>query len=137
MYLNKVMIVGNLTRDPELKALPTGKSVVSFSVAVNRTWKDKDGQKQEDAEFFNVVGFEKKADAVYMYVKKGDQIYVEGRMKTRKWDKDGVTQYRTELIMESFEFGSKKEAAERTAPSKTAAPVDFPEDDINPEDVPF
>lgn len=139
MNLNKAQVIGRVTRDPELKALPSGGSVVSFSLASNRTWKDKDGQKQEEVDFHNIVAFGKIADTIAQYVVKGQLLYVEGRMKTRDWeDKEtGKKMYRTEIIVEQFQFGPK--AGEGQARSK--ADEDFDEigseDTINPEDIPF
>ena len=106
MYLNKTQIIGNLTRDPEVKALPSGDSVISFGVATNRSYKV-EGVKKEEVEFHNVVAFGKVADVIKQYCHKGDQIYVEGRLKTSNWDKDGVKHYKTEIIMENFQFGNK------------------------------
>lgn len=102
------MIYGNLTRDPELRSLPSGVKTVSFSVATNRVWTDKDGSKQEETEFHNVVGFGKQAEIIAQYMKKGSAIYVEGRMQTRSWEKDGEKKYRTEIVVESMQFGAKK-----------------------------
>jgi single-strand DNA-binding protein len=85
MYINKAIVVGNLTRDPELKSLPTGQKVCSFSVATNRTWKNAQGERQEAADYHNVVCFGKQAEVVAQWMKKGSQIYVEGRMTTRSW----------------------------------------------------
>jgi len=116
MYLNKATIIGNLTRDPELKNLPSGSAVANFSVATNRTWKDKEsGQKKEDVEFHNVVAFGKTAELIAQYVHKGDQIYIEGRIQTRSWEKDGQKHYRTEIVCETMQFGSKKQG---TTPRK-------------------
>jgi single-strand DNA-binding protein len=107
IYINQATIIGNLVRDPELKALPSGNHVTNFSVATNRTWKDKDGKKQEDVEFHNVVAFGKQAETIAQYMKKGSQILVEGRIQTRKWEKDGIDRYTTEIIVEKFQFGQK------------------------------
>jgi len=107
MYLNKVTLIGNLTRDVELKALPSGQSVISFSVATNRSWKDKDGNKQEAVEYHNIVCFGKQAEVIKQYCGKGDQILIEGRLQTRKWEKDGQTHYSTEIVLENFQFGNK------------------------------
>ena len=112
MYLNKATIIGNITRDPELKALPSGSNVVNFSVATNRSWKDKEGQKQEDVEYHNVVAFGKQAEVIAQYMKKGSQILVEGRLQTRSWETDGVKKYSTEIIVENFQFGRKPEKKE-------------------------
>lgn len=149
MYLNKAMIFGNLTRDPEMKALPSGMQVCSFSIATNRTFNDRDGKRQESTDYHNVVAFGKQAEIVAKYFTKGSSAYVEGRMQTRSWDKDGVKQYRTEIIMDRFEFGPRTGtgAASTGAPAgnnasasaQGSAPVlpEYPTEDINPEDIPF
>ena len=89
MYLNKAFIFGNLTRDPELRALPSGMNVCNFGVATNRVFKDRDGKKQEQTDFHNIVVFGRQADTVAQYLKKGSSVFVEGRMQTRSWEKDG------------------------------------------------
>lgn len=109
MNLNKVLIIGNITKDLELKATTGGTQVLNFSVATNRTWKDKEGNKQEDSEFHNVVAFGKQAETINQYMHKGDSIYVEGRLQTRSWEADGVKKYKTEIVLESFQFGPKKQ----------------------------
>ena len=107
MYINKAFLFGNLTRDPELKSLPSGIKVVSFSLATNRTWKDKNGVKQESVNFHNIVAYVKPAEIIAQYVKKGSSLFVEGRIDTRSWDDktDGTKKYRTEVIVENFQFG--------------------------------
>ena len=148
MYINKVQILGNITRDPELKALPSGVSVTSFSVATNRVWKDKDGQKKEEAEFHNITLFGNTAENVSRYMKKGSQIYIEGRLQTRSWeDKEtGKKIYRTEIIGENVQFGNNKDtdsrstgSARKESPRKIEAEQQWEEvsDDINPDDIPF
>ena len=109
MYLNKAMVFGNLTRDPEVRALPNGGNVCSFGVATNRVYKKADGSKQEEVEFHNVVTFGKLADLCGQYLKKGSSAYIEGRLKTRNWDdKDsGKKQYKTEIIAETVQFGPR------------------------------
>lgn len=103
MNLNKVMIIGNLTRDPEVRNTPNGTNVASFSVATNFVWKDQNGQKQERAEFHNVVAWRKLADVCSQYLRKGSKVYLEGRLQTRDWDgQDGVKRYRTEIIAENM-----------------------------------
>ncbi len=141
LSLNKATIIGNLTRDPELKVLPSGQNVVNFSVATNRVWKDKEGAKQEQAEFHNVVAFGKKAETIAQYMKKGSQILVEGRLQTRSWEADGVKKYTTEIILEQFQFGAKGEKKEETNnatanPEDTASPTAF-DDDVDPSSIPF
>src|SRR5882724_756615 len=105
MYLNKAMIYGNLTRDPEMRALPSGGQVCSFSVATNRVFKKADGSKQEQVEYHNVVVFGRQAETCGQYLKKGSPAYVEGRIQTRSWDKDGQKHYRTEIVAERVQFG--------------------------------
>lgn len=152
MYLNKVLLYGNLTRDPEVKALPSGIKVASLSLATNRTWKDKDGRKQEAVEYHNVVVFGRQAELVEQYMKKGNPLYIEGRLQTRSWDaQDGQKKYRTEIIVENFQFGPKGiVGGAYQAPSKQGetqastsnkmeddAPIEYPEEEINVEDIPF
>jgi len=102
MNLNKAMIIGNLTRDPEIKNTPTGQSVASFSVATNFVWNDASGQKQERVEFHNIVAWRRLAEICGQYLKKGSKIYAEGRLQTRDWTQDGVKKYRTEIILENM-----------------------------------
>jgi len=149
MYINKAIIFGNLTRDPESKALPSGIAVTSFSVATNRVWKDKNGVKQESADYHNVVVFGRQAETVSQYLRKGSSVYVEGRMQTRSWDaQDGTKKYRTELVAERVQFGPRREgeapSQKSPATSKTSAPekdaldtIEYPEEEINPDDIPF
>jgi len=155
MYLNKVFIIGNLTRDPELKAIPSGIKVCSFSVATNRVWKDKNGQRQEAADYHNIVVFGRQAETVAQYMKKGSQVMVEGRMQTRSWD-DAATnskKYRTEVIADRVQFGSSSNGAksggnfEQSSSSKNSPSqdtdeggldtIEYPEEQINAEDIPF
>jgi single-strand DNA-binding protein len=152
MYLNKATIIGNLTRDPELRAIPSGTQVATFSVATNRVWKDKDGSKKEDVQFHNVVVFGRAAETAAQYLKKGSQVLVEGRMQTRSWDdkNSGEKKYRTEIIADTVQFGNKPSGqssspvadapkAKSTAKSteKPMDTIDYPEESINPEDIPF
>lgn len=149
MYINKAIIYGNVTRDPEQKALPSGNKVCNFSVATNRTWKDQNGAKQEAVDYHNVVFYGKPAEVIAQYVRKGSGIMVEGRISTRSWDgPDGKKNYRTEIVGENFQFGPKgsgQSAAPMSASSSSAASsaipevdtIEYPSDDINPEDIPF
>lgn len=151
MYLNKALLIGNLTRDPEMKALPSGIQVASFSLATNRVWKDKNGAKQESVDYHNVVVFGRQAEIVNQYIKKGSSIYVEGRMQTRSWDAaDGTKKYRTEVIADRIQFGPRREGgAPGSTPASSgaanAAPqdkapmdtIEYPEEEINPDDIPF
>lgn len=103
MNLNKAMIIGNLTRDPEIRNTPAGVPVASFSIATNYIWKDQNGQKQEKAEFHNIVAWRKLAEICGQYLRKGSKIYIEGRLQTRDWTgQDGVKRYRTEIIAENM-----------------------------------
>lgn len=147
MYLNKAMVIGNLTRDPEIKSLPSGIRVASFSVATNRVWKDKNGAKQENVDYHNIVVFGRQAEIVGQYMKKGSSILVEGRMQTRSWDDaSGVKKYRTEIIADRIQFGprtggSTPNTSASIAPQeddkKALDTIEYPEEDINPEDIPF
>ncbi len=151
MYLNKVFLYGNLTRDPELKALPSGGQVANFGLATNRTYKDKNGQKQESTEFHNVVAFGRTAEVIAQYVKKGRPIFVEGRITTRSWEgkEDGKKQYRTEIIVENFQFGADGTRAggapsdsrgaddPSTSSGQGGEAIKYPDEEINPEDIPF
>lgn len=148
MYLNKAMVFGNLTRDPELRALPSGVNVCNFSVATNRVYKDRDGKKQEQADFHNVVVFGRQADIVAQYLKKGRSVFIEGRMQTRSWEKDGQKQYRTEIIADRVQFGPSGSGAPAGGGAKRApaadeqmpeggSGIDYPKDEINPDDIPF
>jgi len=150
MYLNKVTLYGNLTRDPELRALPSGGQVATFGVATNRSFKDKNGEKQEQTEFHNVVAFGRTAEVIGQYFSKGRPIYVEGRIQTRSWDDKatGEKKYRTEIVLENFQFGAdggkggagasagNSTSHEQPAP-KDADEIKYPDEDINPEDIPF
>ncbi len=107
MYLNKAIIFGNLTRDPERKSLPSGMAVVSLGVATNRVYVV-NGQKQEEVEFHTVVAFGKQAEVIAQYLKKGSSLLVEGRIKTRNWqDPQGQKHYKTEIIADRVQFGPK------------------------------
>ncbi|MCD4762184.1 single-stranded DNA-binding protein, partial [bacterium] len=103
MNLNKAMIIGNLTRDPEVKTTPAGTQVSSFSVATNFIWNDQSGQKQERVEFHNVVAWRRLAEICGQYLRKGSKVYIEGRLQTRDWvGQDGVKRYRTEIVAENM-----------------------------------
>ena len=146
MYLNKAMIFGNLTRDPEMKALPSGMQVCNFSLATNRRYKDRDDNWQEAVDYHNIVVFGRQAETTNQYLKKGSSAFVEGRLQTRSWEADGGKQYRTEIIADRVQFGPRSGGAEG-APAAASAPAadkeaapkapDYPEEEINPEDIPF
>ena len=145
MYINKVILFGNLTRDPELRALPSGMNVCSFSIATNRIYRDREGKKQEQADFHNIVVFGRQADTVAQYLKKGSSAYVEGRLQTRSWDDktSGEKKYRTEVVAERVQFGPRPSGGgKRAEPDEEVAGnggsgIEYPKDDINPDDIPF
>lgn len=160
MNINICIIGGNLTRDPELKALPSGIKVASFSIAVNKVFKDKSGAKQQSTEYINIVVFGNQAEASAQYLKKGQTCFVTGRLQTRKWDKpDGSKGYKTDVIADRVQFGprgSPKDAPPgdnidsgdidiktgaktptKAKPSYTEPAVEYPTEDINPDDIPF
>jgi single-strand DNA-binding protein len=152
MYLNKAIVIGNLTRDPELRSLPSGAAVTTMAVATNRVWKDKEGRKQEDTQYHNIVVFGKQAETSAQYLKKGQSVLVEGRMQTRSWDDkaSGEKKYRTEIVADRVQFGPKAgtgtgaggEGGAKFSPkaqesAADSGPIDYPEENINPEDIPF
>ena len=156
MYLNKAIVYGNLTRDPELKSLPSGIQVCSFSIATNRTWKDKNGARQEASDFHNIVVFGRQGETSAQYLRKGSSAMIEGRMQTRSWDTpNGEKKYRTEIIADNVQFGpraggpvgpsSAPTSSAPSAPSKAAEvndvppidTIDYPEENVNLEDIPF
>lgn len=151
MYsLNRATILGNLTRDPEVRQTPSGQSVCTFAVATNRTWNDASGTKQEATEFHNVVAWGKLAEICGQYLAKGRKVYVEGRLQTRDWDgQDGIKRYRTEIISENLiildRAGSAVPGTSATSSSGFVPPKPTPSDDrplnlddeINVEDIPF
>lgn len=154
MYLNKAMVYGNLTRDPEMRSLPSGMSVTTFALATNRVWKDRDGAKQESTDYHNIVVFGRQAETVAQYLRRGSAAFVEGRMQTRSWDADGVKKYRMEIVADRVQFGPKGSGAGGTsaapgsaspvsraehpvAAGNTEPSIEYPEEEINPEDIPF
>lgn len=151
MNLNKVFIIGNLTRDPELKTLPSGTAVASFGVATNRVWKDQSGQKKEEVQFHNIVVFGRQAETVSQYLTKGSSVLVEGRIQTRNWEaQDGSKRSKTEIVAERIQFGPRRGAganaggaAGKGAPlsagakEEELATIEYPEEEINPEEIPF
>ncbi len=144
MNLNKVLIFGNLTRDPELRALPSGISVVSFGVATNRAWKDKSGQKKEDVQFHNIVAFGKQAEIAKQYLTKGSSVFIEGRIQTRNWEaQDGQKRSKTEIVSERLQLGPRRgEPQQKPSPKENVKPepletIQYPEEEVNPDEIPF
>lgn len=151
MYLNKAMIYGNLTRDPELRSLPSGVTVCSFSLATNRVYNDRDGNRQEATDYHNIAVFGRQAETSAQYLKKGSGALVEGRIQTRSWEQDGQKHYRTEIVADRVQFGPRAgggggqgdtsqapAASSASSSSRTEEKLpEYPEEQINPEDIPF
>lgn len=153
--LNKVQLIGNLTKDPEVKTITSGQVVASFSVATNSSWVDKTGQKQEKSEFHNIVAWGKLAEICGSYMKKGKKVYVEGRLQTRDWEgEDGVKKYRTEIVAENVilldRAGSPTGSGDDEASMPAAAPMQraqrpvkaqveqsAPQEEVSIDDLPF
>ena len=133
MSVNKVILIGRLGKDPEVKLLPTGSKVANFSVATSKTWKDKSGEKQERTEWHKVVVWNKTAELVEKYLSKGREVYIEGELQTRDWeDKDGNKRYTTEVVANQINFLGSKPAGQGQAESSGQQPSQpsFSEDDI-------
>ena len=151
MNLNKAMIIGNITRDPEVRTTTNGISVTSFGVATNFSWTDSSGQRQEKAEFHNVVAWRKLAEICGQYLRKGSKVYIEGRLQTRSWDdQSGNKRYITEIVTDNMIMLDSKGSSSSSAPAEsTSAPseenpptieVDEPTNNSNEvkiEEVPF
>jgi len=149
MNLNKVFILGRLTADPQLRTTPSGQQVTSFGVATNRVWTDKDGNRQEEAEFHNVVVWGRQAEIAAQFLAKGSLVLIEGHLRTRNWQNNqGQNVKTTEIICErmqlgprSFATGLKKPAASQEitdTPLKEELPeIEIDEEDIKAEDLPF
>lgn len=162
MNLNKVFLIGRLTADPQLRTTPGGQSVASFGVATNRVWTDKQGQKQEEVQFHNVVVWGRQAEVASQFLKKGSMAMIEGRLQNRSWqDKQGQNRTTTEVVCERMQFGpraaggpspARADGAQAggvpmgpaAAPKGTDEPVreelpeiNLDEGDIKPENIPF
>jgi single-strand DNA-binding protein len=133
MNLNKAFVMGNLTRDPELRQTPSGQAVCSFGVATNRFYTDGSGQKQKQAEFHNIVAWGKQAEIVNQYLKKGSLIFVEGRLQTRNWqDPQGGKHYRTEIIAERVQLGPRLQGGAMGSEIPSQKMDHSPKDDLTP-----
>lgn len=157
MNLNKVFLIGRLTRDPESRTLPSGQTVSNLGLATNRVWTNQETkEKQEQTEFHNIVAFGKLADICNQYLKKGSLVMIEGRLQTRSWqDQNGGTKYKTEVVTERLQLGPRPRQAEEKAeePAETPAKQEMPEiqveeestenkedkteDEVKSEDIPF
>jgi single-strand DNA-binding protein len=158
MNFNKAIVLGNLTRDPESRTLPSGQPVVSFSIATNRVYNDQSGNKKQVVEFHNIVAFGKLADICSRYLTKGKMVLIEGRIQTRSWQgQDGVKRYRTEIVAENMQMGPRgagggagdSGASQSQAPSQAQDEIpiieteELPsvaeesEEGVNVKDIPF
>jgi single-strand DNA-binding protein len=161
MYFNRAIVFGNLTRDPELKALPSGSHVATFSIATNRVFKDRTGQNQTEVQYHNIVVFGRQAETTFQYLKKGATALIEGRIQNRSWDApDGQKRYRSEIVAERVQFGPRlggggagASAPHPSSSAQTGAKegeavrggakpaeietIDYPDEEINPDDIPF
>lgn len=137
--VNKVILVGNLGQDPDIRYAPSGAAIANVTIATSESWKDKQsGEKQEKTEWHRVVFFNKLAEIVGEYLKKGSQIYVEGRLQTRKWEKEGVDHYTTEVVASDMQMlGSAGGGqAQGSRPPQQKPPAQQKKDDFD-DDVPF
>ncbi len=134
MSLNRVQLIGNVTRDPEMKQIPGGQVVTSFGVATNFTWNDQSGQKQSKTEFHNIVAWRKLAEICGQYLKKGTKVFVEGKLQTREWEgEDGVKRYRTEVIADNMIMLDRKDGASEYGMDRQAAGINNSQaDDFEP-----
>ncbi len=146
MNLNKAFLIGNLTRDPEMRTLPSGQPVASFGLATNRVW-SKNGKRESQAEFHNIVAFGRLAEIASQYLSRGKMVLVEGRIQTRTWQaKDGAKKNRTEIIAERLQLGPRgasaanppaQAAREEAAEPEALETIEYPQEDINPDEIPF
>jgi len=139
MNVNKAIIIGRLTRNPESRTTPSGQMVCSFSMATSRTWKNSSGEKQEKTDFHNIVAWGKLAELCQTYLIKGQMVYVEGRIENRSWEgPDGAKRSRTEIVTETLRFGPKPRGAVGEVQTPEEPHVEaVPEEEINVEEVPF
>lgn len=158
MDLNKVMVIGRLTRDPEARTIPSGQAVTNFSVATSRVWKDQQGNQQESTEYHNVVAWRRLAEICAQYLAKGRQVYIEGHLQTRSWDgQDGKKNYRTEIVADNMimlgsqggggekpQFGQQSQqepTQQQSAPQQQQEPAmatqPVSDEEIRIEDIPF
>lgn len=132
--LNKVMVIGNVGRDPEMRFTPGGQAVTSFSVAVGRRWTTPEGEARDETEWFNIVAWGKLAETCNQLITKGRKVYIEGRLQTRSWEgQDGQKRYRTEVVANTMLLLDSR-------PTGAGGPredVGFPTDDVEPDDIPF
>lgn len=145
MNFNKAFVLGNVTRDPESRTTPSGQTVTTFGIATNRFYTDQQKQKQQKVEFHNIVAWGRLGEICAQYLKKGQLVFVEGRIETRSWDaQDGIKKFRTEIIAESMQMGPKaqggsasrgRDATEQKAPQEEIPSLQ--EEEIEVKDIPF
>lgn len=124
MSLNRVQLIGNVTKDPEVRQIPGGATVATFSIATNYSWKDASGQRQDKPEFHNLVAWRKLGEICAQYVRKGSKVFAEGRIQTREWEgQDGAKRYRTEIILDNMIMLDKKGASEGMDSSREHAAI--------------
>ncbi len=147
---NKVVLMGNLTRDPELRTTPNGQTVCSFSLAVNRTWKNANGEQQEAVDYIDCNIWGKPAEIIDQYMNKGSGILVSGRLQQRSWEQDGQKRSKVEVVVEDFNFvgggndgggssqrSSSSNSSSAPAPKKESKSNDSDDEPINLDDIPF
>jgi single-strand DNA-binding protein len=158
MYINKVFLYGNLTRQPELRVSPSGSKVCSFSIATNRRYRDQVGNWNEASEYHSLVAFGRSAELIAQYLTTGSSAFIEGRLQTRSWEgPDGKKNFRTEVVVEQVQFGPRRPGdapsvgyrkddgthadaggATNTVPAhEELETIEYPTEDINPDDIPF
>lgn len=136
---NKVILIGNLTRDPEVKSLPKGTAVCNISMAVNRRWKNDAGEEKEEVYFADCKAFGRQAETIGQYVKKGHPLMVEGRLTREEWDdkKTGEKKSATRIMIETFQFLKGRDEGTAPAPRREATPAPAPKPDLDADDLPF
>ena len=140
--VNKVILIASLGRDPETKHMPNGDTVCNFSVAVSESWKGKDGDKQERTEWINIVAWRKLGEICGQYLRKGSKVYIEGKLQTRSWEKDGVKKYTTEVVAIEMQMldGRRDEnsvAANHAAPTGAGPATGSQQPNFDDADLPF
>lgn len=145
MNFNKAFVLGNITRDPESRTTPSGQTVANFGIATNRFYTDQQNQKQQKVEFHNIVAWGKLGDICAQYLKRGQLVFVEGRIETRSWEApDGVKKFKTEIIAENMQMGPKaggggerNESASAKSSASSQEESSFSDDEIEIKDIPF
>ena len=143
--VNKVILIASLGRDPETKHMPNGDAVCNFSVAVSESWKGKDGDKQERTEWINIVAWRKLGEICGQYLRKGSKVYIEGKLQTRSWEKDGVKKYTTEVVANEMQMldgknslgGDNSVAANHAAPTGAGPATGSQQPNFDDADLPF